>query len=436
MSEGLLEQMMRLDKALHGPPKCNVLSAAIPQPVDPFPTSFYTDPFDVTSAAAQKLKKQLGDSVKKVGAKDPGGRFGNVLPMAFTIADVTSGTGPFPMGGYNDTVVDFIASLAKVAVMYTAYELRAMARRFAAKNLCIATDSDPSKIFSQMERLQNPQFKSVVPLLNSATTITDAERLGGCATTKTASAYSTVFTNTAGVIDFSDSFMNGPQAGQGLKGMVEDSDTDGAGDTIHGIGYSYLNGALQAGGFFTQASGGLWVSSDYGNLWKVARPVMSKNDGMATITGTTYHMAKLLALILTGTLVDKGITSTTGLNSAATWGKTSTGGVNGGAGSSAAMKGLLGSKHLPPFTFAAKLSQDKFTLNKVGFSSLKPKPDNTVHSQVSLIENPTGKNRNYIVAWQNLVTPPPGVFKVLDDKNIEKVTDIILGAIGDYEKTP
>lgn len=62
----------------------------------------------------------------------------SLVPHSFTIAEVTSGTPPFPMAGHLDSEVDYIASEAKVPVMYAAFELRAMVRRFAAANPKIA----------------------------------------------------------------------------------------------------------------------------------------------------------------------------------------------------------------------------------------------------------------------------------------------------------
>jgi hypothetical protein len=250
-------------------------------------------------------------------------------------------------------------------------------------------------------------------LVNSAGNVTDQNRKPN---------YPALFLTTVKAdgtvasVDFSTSFKNA------LTQMVVLSDDPASGTCIHAVGYSYLNGALSAGGFFDGA-GGVWVGSDYSNGWPTIRAVQSANDGMATITGTTRQMAKIFALILTTSLVDKG---------------TSSAADNGGAGSSSEMANLVhrAANELCALT-SPTIPQSKFTHNKVGYSHLGRTPPfpGVVNSQVSVIKDVVAAGRTYIITWQNLVTPnePCGL---INDPNVAKVTKVIIDAITEFEKTP
>lgn len=387
-----------------------VMNTGIPQPVDSFPTSPYADPFDVSSASASKLQNALNNAVQTDG-QGSSGLMGNVLKMTFAIGDLTSGP-PFPFGGYHDSEVDFIASEAKAAVTYAAFELRAMARRFIAKNNFVRQQD----LFSVMDSVQTPKFLNSVPLINSAGNMMVGQR------DARKPNYSALFTTTAASdgtvasIDFKSDFTNA------LTQMaVFSADFPEASTCIQAIGYSYLNGALSAGGFFSGGSG-VWVGSDYSlgqSGWPTLRVVQSANDGMATITGTSHQMAKMFALVFTKTLIDKGASSAAD---------------NGAAGSCAQMANLLGraAQELCVIT-STSIPQSNFVINKVGFAFLGRTPGHgVVNSQVSVIKNVVATGRTYVIAWQNLVTSnePCGISS---DPNAAKVTKVITDAIRAYE---
>ena len=314
--------MFRLPVTLAGPLNVTgqIVSAAIPKPVDSFPTSVYADPFEATSANANKLQAALNAAVSKEVKKDGKGPFGLIGKVPFTIADVTTKTPKFPVGktsgaDNNADLSYFIASEDKVSVMYAAYEMRAMARRFQAANSGIP----PDQLFAAMKSVQTPIFLHGVPLLEAKPTgagfqnqITDADRQPN---------YAAVFAPPAAgaLIDFENAKFKLALA----KMVVESADAPETVTMIGGIGYSYLNGALRAGGFFN-GTDGAWVGSNYGG-GRLARVIHSQNDGPATLTGSAYQMAKMMALIHIATLVDTGATSAT-INGGA--------GANGGTGSS------------------------------------------------------------------------------------------------------
>ena len=67
--------------------------------------------------------------------------------------DVTNASGSFPSAGYLETETDYIASEAKVAVMYSAYALRDMVQRFAA-----STGANSANLFARLARQMDPSI--------------------------------------------------------------------------------------------------------------------------------------------------------------------------------------------------------------------------------------------------------------------------------------
>lgn len=353
----------------------------IPTPVEPFPTSPYADPFKPDPL---KFQPALDQAIHN--AETRRGQSAGSFPVPFVIAEVTKDP-PFPMCTHLDSEVDYIASEAKVAVMYAAFELRAMVRRFVAANPLLPL----TQLFSQMDRVQTPKFLHGVPLLESAKNITDVHRKP---------TYSAVFSttlNSAGLIDFSSSYLNS------ITQMIVPSNNGEARNCIHGIGYSYLNGVLKAAGFF-DGTGGIWIASDYqfGKDWPPVRAVMSTNDGPATLTGTTHQMARILALIRTTALVDTR--------------------------SSSEMDGILKQAAQGvdgPWTSRdGRIPVSKFLENKLGLGPKGTGPQQ-FRSEVSMIQGPVDLGRTYVVAWQNLLQLTP--------YDLSDMTSIILDAITQFE---
>ena len=57
-----------------------------------------------------------------------------------------------------------------------------------------------------------------------------------------------------------------------LKLMIVNSDNDAAGRCIHGLGFAYLNGALEDGGFFnSKDKKGVWAAGDFHHGWTPVR---------------------------------------------------------------------------------------------------------------------------------------------------------------------
>jgi hypothetical protein len=335
-----------------------------------------------------KLQPALDKAIKALETRR--GQTVGSLPVPFTIAEITprADGSPFPLGSYLENEVDYIASEIKVAVMYGAFEMRAMVRRFVAANPSIPA----AQLFSELDAVQTPAFLRGVPLLNAATNITDDHLKP---------TYSAVFSptpNAAGLIDFKSDYR------KSLQDMIVPSDNNAAMACIHGLGYSYLNGALRAGGFF-DGTNGIWVASDYqfGKVWPPVRAVMSANDGPGTLTGTARLVARLVTLIRTRTLVDSG--------------------------SSAEMEALLQKASQgvdTPWTARdGRIPKTRFLCNKLGLGPKGSGPQE-FRSEVSVIKDVAKKDRIYVVAWQNLLQLAP--------YGLGDMTSIIVETVREYEK--
>lgn len=377
----------------------------------PFPDPFVASPDpghpDVATPEG-KLQKALTDAITaKAGesghnhvlkTRDPAAAdFLDVFPIPFTIADVTA-PGRYPVAHYNGDEVDFIASEAKVTVLYAAVELRNMVRRYA-QDLGI---TQASVLLSALDLLA-PQIQKAAQLIKDAkdvrgrrVPIKDAQRLPN---------YGRIFDfdESGGTlkINFKGAIAKETDGrkkqkdydfGHSLYDMIVNSGDATAKNCIDAIGYAFLNGALEAGGFFERPTPadpktfrGVWVGGNY--AVETIRGEMSVNDGPAQFGGTTRQIAKLFALVHAGTFAEptdpNGDLMSFLLNAA--------------GGSDAAFPPVLRNYASGSFTYV---------LNKLGWAQLGigDPSKNWVASEGALIktQKADGTTKLYVVAWQNL----------------------------------
>jgi hypothetical protein len=417
-----------------------------------FRTSPFTDPFvaspdppDVTPQG--KLQKALTDAITAKATeaahnqilkpRDPAAAdIDNIFPIPFTIADVTTPGAPFPVAHYNGDEVDFIASEAKVMVLFAAIELRIMVRRLA-QELSIKS---AAQLRSALKDLA-PKIQKAVPLIKAAkdvqghkVPIKDAQRLPD---------YARIFDfdETGGTLKINFKGAIAPETdaskkkkhydfGHSLFDMIVNSGDETARNCIDAIGYAFLNGALEAGGFFERPTPadpktfrGLWVGGNF--AFETIRGEMSVNDGPAQFGGTTKQIAKLFALIRAGAFADiddpSGDLAWFLLNGA----------TSPGVPFPPTLKDYLGGA----FTYV---------LNKLGWAQLgRGDPSaNWVASEGALIrtQKADGTTKLYVVAWQNMES------QIAADGHLELVSkgthqlywqpdvaEIITKAIGAYQ---
>ncbi len=351
------------------------------------------------NAAFQAALDAAADPIEKRLKVAKGG-----LAVRFAFAEVTDQAKPFPFAGYGADQMDYIASEAKVEVMYAAFAVRDMAQRFADATGATSLADLVSKLTAQM----NPPIRAAVPEIASATNITNAHRDPG-------------YTSKGGRLDI-DMLSATPRATGGLdvgftpafktalEGMIVPSNNDSAGSCVHGVGYGYMNGVLAAGGFFDRTvipapGAGLWEAGDYHmeKVWPAVR-IPASGGGTFAQLGTAMHMAKLVSLIFT-----KRLLNTTYCGEMLDLLAKAAKGVD--------IPWVL--RPTPPILKAASL-----THNKIGLGDDPSGP----RSEVSVFQGLVDAGRRYVVAWQNL--------RNLTPISLDDVARVILNTITTWEATP
>jgi hypothetical protein len=240
-----------------------------------------------------------------------------------------------------------------------------MVQRFAA-----STTANPANLFARLGREMNPAIiKASKNIARSL--LMDVHRLP---------SYGNVFALKLVSLGLRVTVAFAPGFDRALEGMIVPSNNVDAATCVHGVGYGYLNGALEAGGFFDSSTGqGLWVAGDFqqGKKWPYVR-IVSRNDGFVAQAGTTRDMAKLVSLIMTDRVLDPA--------------------------SSTEMRGRLARAakgiDTPWVTRTGIFKPGTITHNKLGLGLLKS--GKKVWSEVSVYQSPVANGRRYVVAWQNL----------------------------------
>lgn len=354
-----------------------------------------------------KLQAALANAIAAVETRHrlrPGS-----FPIPFAIAEVTASR-PFAFAGHRENEMDYIASEAKVQVMFTAYALRDLARRFATARGITA----PADLFTQLARDVTPLLRSTVPRIVSATNITDRHR----DPSYTAALVATVNPVGPVSVEFTSAFRSD------LERMIVVSDNSAAGRCVRAVGYAYLNGVLQACGLFDATNDtGLWEAADFhggdppftATRWPSVR-VPVANDRDVGQAGTTRSMVELVSLIAARLIID-----------------------------AAACEEMLGHLHraaVPPTqvdrVFAREpgiLRRDAITHNKIGVGPLNAGPDagRSVFSEVSILDGPVAPGRRYVVAWQNFVDRDGAAAHHRPGAFIDEAT-IVRDTITDFER--
>jgi Hemopexin/Putative peptidoglycan binding domain/Beta-lactamase enzyme family len=331
------------------------------------------------------------------------------FPIPFAIAEVTAAR-PFAFAGHRENEMDYIASEAKVQVMFAAYALRDLARRFATARGITA----PADLFTQLARDVTPLLRSGVPRIAAATNITDRHRDPSYA----AALIATVNATGPVSVEFTSAFR------ADLERMIVVSDNSAAGRSVRAVGYAYLNGVLQACGLFDATNDrGLWEAADFhggdppftATRWPSVR-VPVANDRDVGQAGTARSMVELVSLIAAKLIIDP-----------------------------TACDEMLGHLHRAAVrptqvdrVFAREpgiLRRDAITHNKIGIGPLNAGPDAglSVFSEVSILDGPVAPGRRYVVAWQNFVDRDGSASHHRPRAFIDEAT-IIRDTITEYER--
>jgi len=346
-------------------------------PVTPPVRLFPPAPF-LSFTEFDKLKQAVATAAAEVAASH-----GNASPtFRLCIIDLQGGV-PLKWGGHNAQTMDFIASEAKVIALYGAFALRDMVRRLfdarvlrgfiaSAQSLFGLPAPPLGTLFQQLRAEVDPALLAIAhPMLRS---VPNAQKLP---------RYEAMFTATANVRpDFTGSYKNA------LRAMIVPSSNTGAADCIHGVGYAYLNGAMQDLGLLS-GNVGPWLAGDFTGKYQYAR-VDSANDQAVAQAGTALGMAKLMAIIALNAvgMEEESFVQMRELLHAAVTGED---------------EPFL-TRSPPDFTSdALRIPLRRITHIKLGLANLKPRNGGLqVGSEMWRLEGLLKPGRAYAVAFQNL----------------------------------
>ncbi|MCK8783031.1 hypothetical protein M0638_01375 [Roseomonas sp. NAR14] len=238
---------------------------------------------------------RLDAAVKAAAAALPAGGNGKPVSLCLidlgVLADDPSPPADLPFGGAEDGTVHYTASLVKVGVQYSLYALRDLARRFAT----LRSPANGPAFFAAARAELDPFIARASPVIAGAP-LRREHRIPSWDKVFTAGRFGSGL-----AVEFQPGMRNS------LENMIVSSENPETGRCVRGQGYAYLNGALEAAGLFdSPTKTGFYVGGDFsgGSTWPYAR-IPSANDGDVAQASTAFTVAKLMALIAVGGLLDK-----------------------------------------------------------------------------------------------------------------------------------
>jgi len=298
---------------------------------------------------------------------------------AISIVAIDESTTPmdFKHGGlqYGDTF--FSASLLKIAALYAAYELRQSVNNLAAElgSNVFTADEMFASLQSEFDGQINNKFDDILSTLDITLSVEDNAKIK---TPKYNQIFAAIPLTTGGfALDFGGQFKNN------MTQMIINSDDNASAACIEALGYKWINGALNAGGFFfPEGKTGIWLAGTFtGSLPAIRIP--SVNDDDVAQATTCFDMANLYAHMFQQTLVDS-VSSTEMLNMLF---------VSAAVGNDPSFLDYT-RRRLPPRNFAV-------THSKIGSAPLKTRK--YVASDGAILEHivSSGVGKRFIVIFQN-----------------------------------
>ena len=244
-----------------------------PPPISPFPKK---SDIKLSLPGGSPDARKLNDAVTHaVPAEFVSAKF------AISIVDPVHS---YAVGGLNGDHEYYTGSLVKVGVLYGAYALFDMVKRYKEQRAPKSADE---------------LFKGLRTDMDDAIVRNSHLVFSGSGPAQRAPSYESVFSISNSLdIDFRSSFKHN------LEEAIVHSDNRAAGQCIHGLGYSYINGALEQGGFFDSGTKkGVWAAGDFKQGWAPIR-IPCENLDVGTAQGaTTDDMTRLLAVMVLGDVV-------------------------------------------------------------------------------------------------------------------------------------
>jgi hypothetical protein len=239
------------------------------------------------TTAMQTVRATLSDANKE--------RLDNVSIIVVKLTP----SGNMDYAGVRETDMYFSGSLLKVALLYASFELVARVNKLAPR----ITAGSASDFFVKVNQDFESKIAKAVPKIPSgAWRKVQFDK----ALTATADASGTFRVTMS------------PRHDQDLRSIfLNQNQNVGAQECMHRLGFSYVNGALEAAGFFgLVAQTGIWMATDYikddppdpGNWPSFDVPVVT--NGTSSAAMTTLTMANLLTKVHRRELIDAASSQT------------------------------------------------------------------------------------------------------------------------------
>lgn len=335
---------------------------------DPFPA-----PFATLLADDPLMTASLNTAVEKALAEFP-----SIHPFrtAISLVAVDDSTTPmdFKHGGLNFGRTFYSASLLKMAAMYAAFQLRRRVNEFSVEQ----APANPAQLFNQLRASFDDTIADAVPAISATPGITRAMKVP-----KYDQIFAVTDTGAGLAANFTVTFQTN------MRRMIVNSDNSAAAECVKALGYSWINGALKAGGFFfPPAQDGIWLGGTFTGAFPPVR-IPCINDIDTAQGATTFDMANLYAHVLNGTLVDP--ISSTDISAHLQ--------VSAAAGPDASF--------MDSARRAVPVRNFEVTHTKVGSGPLKD--GRTVLSEGTVVRH-RDTGRNFIAVWQNSFKDDDSVF--------------------------
>ena len=341
--------------------------------MSPFPDRFVQPHASLTKR--DKLNAAFDGAIAAAAADPAFSSLPDVHTIPIAIVSLDS-DGARPLAGQRHFEMFFSGSMLKVAAMYAAFHLRVAVNDFAISAGIMA---DPAK-FGKIANAFDPQIVNAVERINNAKPPIGKQLR--------VPKYKDIFAMTGDLLSWT------PVFDLHLEKMIVESDNDSASFCIQALGYSWINGLLQAAGFYEPdltSREGVWLAGAFDTTTPVVR-IASANDRMVMQATTCYHMAWLLVELADKVLV-----------------KTNPGGPDGNAD----MLGLLARAVSNPHArsvirrpFEPGPAPFNILHTKIGVGDLKggscrsSNMDRCVFSEASILEHPPS-GRKFVVVWQD-----------------------------------
>nr|MBP6543880.1 hypothetical protein [Piscinibacter sp.] len=201
-------------------------------------------------------------------------------------------SGAIDYAGVRETEMFFSASLLKASLLYASFELVARVNELAAS----ITAATPAEFLDKVKRDFSPKIESAVP------------RIKPGAWRKV--SFDQALTATASGPNQFRVALSAKHDADLRKIFSDQGQNITPRDTMHRLGYCYVNRALDAAGFFDlQTETGIWMATDYGDWQDFNVPVATKNtarppkNGTSSAAMTALAMANLFAHMHRGKLI-------------------------------------------------------------------------------------------------------------------------------------